>query len=749
MSVKKPSKKTTRGLLCLGAAAAAFATAPVALPALAQSSGPAPSASSAGEMEEIIVTARRREESLQDVPVSVSAFTGETLDVVGAPDITTLQQITPNLTLQVARGSNSTLIAFIRGVGQQDPLWGFEPGVGLYVDDVYVARPQGAVLDIFDIERIEVLRGPQGTLYGRNTIGGAIKYVTKRIGDEAEGKARLNIGSYNQRDAIASFATPIGDKFGIGGALAVYRRDGFGKNLNTGAEHYNKEINAGRLSLEFKPTESLFFRLSGDKTDDRSNARHGHRELPGVGGVPAVLSDVYDTNSGLGDDNDVETKGVSLTGEWEVNDIVTLKSITAYRKGDTLTNIDFDNTPSPTLDVPAFYKDDQFTQEIQALFTADRWQGVAGIFYLDASASGAFDTILGALNTTIATSGKVDTESWAGFADLSYDVTDQFSVSVGARYTQDDKEGTVFRANYTGIRSPLLGGTPRNPVLLRTNYTNDKSFDQFTPRVSATFEANDDLTLYASFGKGFKSGGFDMRGDAIFTPNTVNGYEPEKVDSYEVGVKGKALDNRLTFNLAGFYSQYDGQQVTTQVAATNGIASFVDNVGNSRIWGVELEGAVFLTEGLSATYAVGYTNADFKEFLQYDLVTQRFIDVADQRVFQNTPKWNGNVGLTYNHDLADNNGTLTFSGSAAYRSKYSLFEIPNPALDQGSYWLLDAGIVWTSASDTWRVGLHGKNLGDKQYRVGGYNFPGAAFGNSIIGYYGPPRTYTVSLEVRF
>ena len=167
----------------------------------------------AAGVEEVVVTARRREESLKDVPIAVSAFSAERLDATGAPDITWLQQTTPNLTLQVARGTNSTLIAFIRGVGQQDPLWGFEPGVGLYVDDVYVARPQGAVLDIYDIERLEVLRGPQGTLYGRNTIGGAIKYVTKPLGDERAARLRATWARTARHDLIASGSLPLGETF--------------------------------------------------------------------------------------------------------------------------------------------------------------------------------------------------------------------------------------------------------------------------------------------------------------------------------------------------------------------------------------------------------------------------------------------------------------------------------------------------------------------------------------------------------
>src|SRR3989338_5294125 len=171
-------------------------------------------------VDAVVVTARRREEALKDVPVAVSAFSAEKLEATGAADITELTRSTPSLTLQVARGSNSTLISFIRGVGQQDPLWGFDPGVGLYVDDVYIARPQGAVLDIFDINRIEVLRGPQGTLYGRNTIGGAIKYVTSRIGAEPELKLRGSVGSYGQRDIIVSGETPLGEMFSVSAAIA-------------------------------------------------------------------------------------------------------------------------------------------------------------------------------------------------------------------------------------------------------------------------------------------------------------------------------------------------------------------------------------------------------------------------------------------------------------------------------------------------------------------------------------------------
>jgi len=601
---------------------------------------PAAAVADAADTGEIVVTARRREESLIDVPISVSAISGDALNRTGAVDITALQDKTPNMTLQVARGSNSTLIAFIRGIGQQDPVWGFEPGVGLYVDDVYVARPQGAVLDIFDIDRVEVLRGPQGTLYGRNTIGGAIKYVTRRLGNEFTGL---------------------------------------------------------------------------------------------VGG------------------NKVVTKGISGTIEYEASDILTLKSITAYRKGYTDTVIDFDGTPGPVLDIPSFYKDHQFTQEVQALLQTDRVQGVFGLYYLNGSASGAFDTVIGnvaPIGLTTLTSGDVDTKSYAAFADASVQVTDQLSVSVGGRYTSDKREGTVFRADYLGLRSPLFGRPTAVPFRIRTDYTNSRTDKKFTPRLSVSYKPVEDINLYASWSRGFKSGGFDPRGDAIFTPGTVNGYKPETVTAYEAGLKGAFLDRTLFVNVAGFYSDYKDQQVTTQFLSGATVVSSVDNVGKSRIYGWEMEMRAVPDRNFQVQASVGYTNAKFKEFLTLDPATLTIRDFADERVFQNTPKYTANVSATLGHDF-DGLGRVTVTPALSYRSAYSLFEVPNPVLDQKSYQLVDLSIVWTSDDKRFSLAGHGRNLFDRKYRVGGYNFPGPLTGNSIIGFYGPPRTFTVTGEVRF
>lgn len=732
--------------------AAAFATASAAFMAPASVAQNATAAEPAA-LQEVTVTARRREESLQDVPVAVSAFSAERLDQIGASDITALQQNTPNLTLQVARGSSSTLIAFIRGIGQQDPLWGFEPGVGLYVDDVYIARPQGAVLDIFDIKDIEVLRGPQGTLYGRNTIGGAVKYTTRRLASVPQLTAKVNLGSFSQHDAIVTASSPVTDSFSIGGAAAIYRRDGYGRNLLTGADQYNKDVDAFRVSAEFKPNDNWFARLSGDYVNDKSNAKHGHREAPGSGlsAGQVVLPNDYDTMAGIGSANSVKNKGASLLVQWDVNDAYSLKWISAWRQGSTDTLIDFDNGPTPALDVPGYYRDRQFTQELQLLYTGERVQAVGGLFYMNAAASGAFDTVLGIVNLDIATSGEVKTDSIAGFADVSFKLADQWSMSLGGRYTQDKKTGSVYRQNFTGLRSPLFGNPAAIPGLLRTNYSGtERTFSEFTPRASLSWEPSRNLTTYLSWGRGFKSGGFDMRGDAYIYPQTVNGYNPETVSTTELGIKGKFANGRGSYAAAVFDSRYKDQQITSQIAVlvpAPAIASFVDNAASSTIRGAEFEGKLAVTDHLTFNVQAGYTHAKFNDYVTFDPTTGTRQNLAGSREFQNTPKFAGSIGLTMGAPLAG--GEFALTPSIAYRGAYQLFETPIPLLDQGSYRLIDASLTWTRDDGTWDIGLHGKNLTNERYRVGGYNFPGATFGNAISGFYGPPRTVTLSARYKF
>ncbi|MEO1964300.1 TonB-dependent receptor [Hyphomonas sp.] len=751
-------------------ALAATALTPV-MPAWAQDTGD--QEDTTRKLGPVTVTAQRREEDLLDVPLSVTAIGSERLELTGAVDITSIQRSTPNATIEVARGSNSTLIAFIRGVGQQDPLWGFEPGVGLYVDDVYIARPQGAILDIFDVDRVEVLRGPQGTLYGRNTIGGAIKYVTKPLGNEPDLKVKANLGSYSQADVIVSGSTPLSDTFAVGGAIAKYTRDGYGKNLNTGAEHYNKDLLAYRLSAEWTPTDDFSVRFAYDKSEDDSNAKHGHRLLPSADGTIPVTGDVYDTRAGIGDDNSVETEGYSLTAQWDVNDIVTLKSITAYREGSTITPIDFDALPQPDFDVPAYYNDDQFSQEFQLLYNNGPLSGVAGIYYLDGNADGAFDVILSALGLSIYQAGAQEKENFSVYGDFTYELNDKWSVSLGGRYTEDKTTADVLREAWLGLGTGSFDPSNTTSIFLvtQTDYKGvERKDDQFTPRVSVSYKPTDDLNLYATYAQGFKAGGFDPRAREDLDPTGLSrqGFGPEQVDSYELGMKGSFFNDSLLLNTAVFFADYTDQQITVQSGAdsdNDGVndtfVSSVFNAGASEYKGLEIEGTWFATDNLTLFATLGYIDAQINEILSGG------VNVADAFVTQNTPELQGQISANYNFDLGANRGDLSLTGTVSGRDEYYLFNVPNegfpagqstifpgggPKLDPSGYYLFDLSAVWTSPTGKYRVGLHGRNLTDEEYRVAAYNFVTPSqlgLDSAYSAFYGPPRTFTVSLSADF
>ena len=762
--------------LALLASAAVSLAAPVAF---AQDAAPTAAAAPADDTVTVVVSARRRDEVLKNVPIAVTSYSAERLGRTGAPDITALQQTTPNLTLQVARGSNSTLIAFIRGVGQQDPLWGFEPGVGLYVDDVYIARPQGSVLDIYDVQRVEVLRGPQGTLYGRNTVGGAVKYVTKPLGMTPAFNAKATLGNYGEKDLIVSGALPLGDTFTVGGAVASEQHDGYGKNLLTGADQYNKDVLAYRVSADYHPNEQFSARFSYDNYVDNSNPRHGHRETTAWNvfggdlytGANAYLgkptASVYDTYAGIGDKNKVVNDGESLTLSYKLNDTWSFKSITAARKGHTNSVIDFDGTPSNALDVQAYYGDNQLTQEFQAQYSGEHWSTVAGLYYLNSASEGAFDTILGTYSAygaipgfgkyanglTALTQGKVRTQSWATFFDSSIRVNDKVSFSVGGRYTDDHKTGSVYKANYYGAHSPYFGGTvflTANPDL-KTSYTNDREFTQFTPRVSANYNFSSTITGYASISTGFKSGGFDMRGDASVTPGTKDGYKPEHVISDEIGLKGTLFDNRLSFAADIFKAKYTDMQITRQTTVVINnvptVASQVENAGKAHMDGAEFEGNFRFSDNLSGSATIGYIDAAYDEFNSFNVTTGQTTNLAGSAHFQNTPKWTNSFGLTWRSKVAG--GQLVVAPQASYRSDMQMFEFALPLLDQKAFWLYDLGASWTTPNGHYKVGLYGRNLADERYKVGGYNFPTKGFGNSVTSFYGPPKTITVSLEYKY
>ena len=784
-----------RASLFGSAAVVALAAAPALAQDAATAEAPAGQASAATADDaatasegEIIVTARRRAESLQDVPIAVTAYSAEQLERQGAIDITDIGDTTPNVTLETSRGTNSTLTAFIRGVGQQDPVAGFEQGVGIYLDDVYLNRPQGALLEIYDVERIEVLRGPQGTLYGRNTVGGAVKYVTRRLPAQSQASVRANVGTYDQADLVVSGSWALAPEFRVGAAAARLSRGGFGKNLTTGDENYNKDIWAARGTVEIMPTDALFVRISGDYTLDRSNTRGGHRLIPSLITNQPVLNDVFDSRGGLLEPRQrVEGGGVTLHGELELGAGLTLRSITAWRKDKSATPIDFDALEAADLDVPAIYNNEQTSQEVQLLVEHGPLNGLVGAYFLDANALTAFDVRLFTTLSGLAafTQSEIDTKTAAVFADFSYDLTDQFSVSLGGRYTWDKRSGDIFRQNYLGGGAPLFGGAGIPLGASATDFEGSRKFKKFTPRASVSFKPTRDHTLYASFSQGFKGGGFDPRGVGINAPDSNGngvrdnedianfiGFAPETVNSYELGYKGAPLDT-VDIAVALFRADYKDVQVPGSVpCVVGGLPSFCGvtaNAGKARFQGLEVEGNWRVASDLAApgdrlslAGSLGYIDAKYREYIS--LIAGAPTDVADFRKVQNTPKWTASGTLDYGAPLAG--GRVNLNSTLSYRSKTYQFEVPNPYLDQDGFALLDANIVWQRGGFTF--GVHGKNLLDKEYKTSGYTFlaanpltgellrngagqfiSGTGREGTLTAFYGNPRQIYASVGVKF
>jgi len=773
---------TARASLLAGCAGLAC----FAMPAMAQTAPETDTETEASEDNgnRIVVTARRREETILDVPLSVTAFQGKELIKQGIQDLTQIGQQTPNITLEVSRGTNTTLTAFIRGVGQQDPVAGFEAGVGLYIDDVYLNRPQAAVLDIYNVERIEVLRGPQGTLYGRNTIGGAIKYVTAELPDETSLSVRGTYGSFDQADLIVTGSTPISNNLTIGASGARLSRGGFGENIITGEENYNKDVWAARGTLEYD-NGPVFVRLSGDYVKDNSNARQGHRLIPGqLSGAP-VLDDVFDTRAGLDVvDQEVEAYGGALNIAIELSDTLTFKSITGYREDSSTTPIDFDSLPAADLDVPAIYENDQFSQELQLLYEGDRLSGVFGFYYLDANAFTAFDV---ALFTTVPglnaqTLGDVGTETWSVFGDFTYELTDTVSVSVGGRYTDDRRTSRVLRTTFLGGFSDLFDpDSAAVPIAVTSDFEGSDTFRDFNPRASISWQPDRNNNVYFTYSQGFKGGGFDPRGQTSAAPD-LNGdgvinfddqfeflrFEPETVDSFELGYKASLLNNRLNIRIAGFLGQYDNVQIPGSVGfdsdgdgVNESFIGITSNAASADVNGFEFEGTAlvgqnFAGEGsrFSVNWSLGYLDARFNEFID-----AFGVDVADQRVFQNTPDFTGHLG--FNLGVPAASGMVDFIGLVSFRDEASQFESPNPFLDQEAFELVDFSIVYTTDDDRFSIGGHVKNLFDKEYIVAGYNFvaggtpPGTPFvptlgrEGTLTGFYGDPRRFFVTAQVNF
>lgn len=756
------SSHACRAAIRLALAAAAACSLPVSGPVVAAEPG-----AQAGTIEQVTVTARRREESLQDVPVAITALTSDQLLEQNVRTLEDMTAYAPNIKVNAGRATTSTINAYIRGVGQNDPLWGFEPGVGIYLDDVYIARPQGALLDVYDVERIEVLRGPQGTLYGKNTIAGAIKYVTRDIATEDPAfNVTATGGSYDQRDIKVSGSAPVvADHVYLGAAVAYLQRDGYGKLVDDGAPRAfnsvgqdvsDKDVLAARANATFLWGDSSKLRVLADTIQDNSNAAGGQR-LNNIG-APA-LDDRFDQRTDMPVDKDrFISKGIAATYTQGLTDALDLKLVGAYREGDGRQFIDFEELNANLFQVPAEYGDDQASGEVQLTYTSDTVKGVAGVYYFDGTARGAFDASLGANNLTSLTKGSVDTQSIAVYADTTWTLTERLNLNVGARWNEDEKEATVFVAQYLG-RLPAdqtlfdANNVPPGFALLavQSDYTAKRTFSDVSPRLGVDYRLSDNVLTYAGYSAGFKSGGFDMRGNQAANPNTTAGYDSETADNFEIGMKSNWLDDTLQLNLTVFYTPYHDVQIGSQqfvnVGGNPTNATAVLNAGKQLNKSAELESIWRPVPALTLVLNVGYLDAQFEEFLVGCVPAapdcRRDISSLNEPI--NSPDWTSFLGATYRWELGV--GDLAAHLGYQYRSSTKVANTTASITDQDAYDVLDLGVSYTTASQAWRFALEGKNVLDEEYRVAGYDFGNTNI--SQIGFYGPPRTVAVSATYRY
>ncbi|MBL0029559.1 MAG: TonB-dependent receptor [Rhodanobacteraceae bacterium] len=691
-------------------------------------------------MEQITVTARRREETLQEVPVAVTAFTETALENLNVQDMGDLDAQVPNLTVYAARGSNSTVTAYIRGVGQSDPLWGVDPGVGVYLDDVYIARPQGALLDVIDIDRVEVLRGPQGTLYGKNTIGGAIKYVTKVLTPDFGSTTSVAVGSHSQLDVKTSLNLPLGSDAVVGRiSLASLNRDGFGENRRTGAPVSDKEILVARGTLGFYPSDAVSVVLSADWLDDQGGVRGAQRLNAFNPADPThtpPLNDRYDVLNGMSNVNDTAMDGASATINWNLADGWWFKSVTAYRQSDTDTSIDFDTLPNKIADVRALYSDEQLSQEFQFNYASDNWSGVFGAFWFDGEAGGTvynnfFNVQFGTTN------GTVDTESVALYGEGTFPISDTLSVTAGLRWTDETKSADVLNQFFSNAQFTTVIATP-------SDFTDSVDFKNLSPKVSLDWQLDDDTLVYGLISRGFKSGGFNIRANATAVPASALPFDDESVTSFEIGTKKSFNDDSLFLNAALFHNKYEDIQLSVFSAYdSNGDGTddsfFGDftNAGQATVQGLELELQWLATDRLSISGNAAWLDAAYDEFVS------RGTDIADSQYMTNAPKRSGALTLAYTWPAFG--GELMARATTSYQSKVYPTTDLSEVIAQSGYSLFNAGLVWRGEGP-WSFSLQGSNLGDKEYRTTGYNIPVLGI---LTGFYGAPRQYTLAATYSF
>lgn len=795
--------KSTRSMLAISTVLAAGLVFVAAAPAMAQEA-PQDSAEAENEgIDTIIVTARRKGEDLQETPVAISAITGEGLEARNIARVDQASQVVPNLVFEPVApltGSSNNGSIFIRGIGTTEFSLGTEPGVGVYVDEVYMARISGNVLDVIDIEALEVLRGPQGTLFGRNSIGGAILVRSKRPSDVFEGKVNVQLGTDNLIRVAASVDIPLSDSIRTKFSVVRNVQDGYVTDLAGREDFGRRDIWSGRFAGEIDFSDRFTAVLHADYTRESNSAAPyvaldffdvnprapGELTFVGLSNLAPGCEAGAQGNAGgacvdqfylLGKDrtvfgyetddrflNDFNTKpfrsedfvevfGGSLRLEYDA-DFATFKSITAYREITALNPRNPDHTPLQILEANSDLQQNQWTQEFQ--ISGNSFGGaldwIGGFFYMKEEGYQLDSVAL--WPATLHSGGSFTNENWALFAQGTWDITNTLSLTAGLRYTKEDKEFRPVSDDFVLGRTQVIysfrpfvlgipGALPTDdkieidpPLPLLSNPT-PLSFKQFTPHVDLSWDATPDVMIYGSYSRGYKSGGFEQR---IAEPLPLGRtFGVETVDSYELGFKSTLANNTLRFNTAAFLSKYKDLQCSVVL----GIAPTFINCGDATLKGFEAEALWEPSDGWTIDLAAGYVDASYDKGTLTPLATTTGID--EDNKFAMVPDWSLSAGASY-EILFGSGWTLTPRVDWSFKSKIFRDAANTPILAQDAYHIVNAGLTLVEPDERWEVALLGKNIFDEQYLMAGVQQDNGGFAEGI---FARGREIMVSLKVHF
>jgi len=745
-------------------------------------------------LEEVTVTAQRREEAGQSVPLAITALSAEMLERQQVRNISQLDQIVPNIVMNPNTGTSSASKVFLRGVGEDESFFTADTPVGIYIDDVYIARQTGAMFDLFDVERLEVLRGPQGTLYGRNTSAGAVRVISKkpRLGDYL-GMAELTVGSYDRVDLRATANVPIGDRTALQGAVMMRTRDGFTRNAFDGNEVNDQNVKGARLSLLTEPTDRFRGLFTADYIRERSTPGYAvpltldaNRD-PLAEAVPRT-GDFFVTDSDIiGPKNDLDQWGLSATLEFDLNANTTLKSITSYREMQNLLYLDADGDvylPSPSVTGMFHLFQDQFqyqaSQEFQVLgnLPDNRFRYVAGVYLFREMNDQDTKSVIGLpalfglpigaagnIELTNTAAEKMTTDAYAAFATATFDVTDRFAVTAGIRYTKESKDYTnnvflpdgspqVVCINDTGAAPVQAAAAPCTAAQLALGYTTflnrshfDETWDDWTPRLVLDYKLTDSAMVYLSAAKGFKGGTTSGRDTAALRNYARIIGDPETNWSYEAGLKADWLDRRLRTNVAVFHNAYDGLQfgVTT---ADGGFGRI--NAGDAEIEGIEVELTAVPVQGLELNAAVGLLDGEYTKWTaslatcaaQGVTTVEQYLDLS----LKQAPEWSYRVGANYSHDLGQR-GVLSIGADYSAKDDHYNNLCTTEGIRVADYEFLNAQLRWENSNGNVLITLAGTNLTDEEVFNGGFDF-GRALGFAAAYMY-PPRMWSLSARYSF